>query len=190
MIPRSANKEKGIVREKKTRRELKLFTFNRAAGKRCKWVRDGTLWCGGGRAWQFWFWLQALWCITTVAVRNRNVVTLASDVLLVFSWSLALIGLVFRYFNLSYVLLHYRPLSLSEFSSLMMRLNVMLCPLSGWQCWESGARLKWSPGYCNRVSHNPYLEGSREQANLSRELHVCCKLARDAKRLLVFLLTR
>ncbi len=39
------------------------------------------------------------------AVRNRNIVALISDVLFVISWSLALLGLIFRFLNLTYVCL-------------------------------------------------------------------------------------
>jgi hypothetical protein len=35
------------------------------------------------------------------AVRNRNIVALISDVLFVISWSLALLGLIFRFLNLT-----------------------------------------------------------------------------------------
>jgi len=35
-------------------------------------------------------------------VRNRNIVALISDVLFVISWSLALLGLIFRFLNLTF----------------------------------------------------------------------------------------
>jgi hypothetical protein len=51
------------------------------------------------------------------AVRNRNIVALISDVLFVISWSLALLGLIFRFLNLTYVCL---TLSLSLSLSLSL----------------------------------------------------------------------
>jgi hypothetical protein len=71
------------------------------------------------------------------AVRNRNIVALISDVLFVISWSLALLGLIFRFLNLTYVCLAGSlslSLSLIHTHTHTLSVSVYMC-VYVWVCW-------------------------------------------------------
>jgi hypothetical protein len=73
------------------------------------------------------------------AVRNRNIVALISDVLFVISWSLALLGLIFRFLNLTYACLAGSlslslSLSLSHTHTHTLSVSMYVC-VYVWVCW-------------------------------------------------------